>query len=164
MPQNPQYAVRLPKDQAERFEEYCEEKDISYAEALRRFTIRELEIEEGNQVRIAVQQSGSQQKEKEENEPIADGGQVIRPSLRLLGSLYASVALLIFLFLSLVAYFNISIPASIIELGFKLMLSTLIVAALIIPILYSSLPEKVDKRLYSGIGKASEFIPQKFKV
>lgn len=41
-----QYSTRLPSDDAEKLEQYCKEKDISKAEALRR-SVRELTDEDG---------------------------------------------------------------------------------------------------------------------
>jgi len=37
-----QFSVRLPSDTAEKLERYCEERDLSYADALRRFAEKEL--------------------------------------------------------------------------------------------------------------------------
>jgi hypothetical protein len=37
-----QYSVRLPSDTADKLEQYCEERDLSYADALRRFAEKEL--------------------------------------------------------------------------------------------------------------------------
>jgi hypothetical protein len=41
-----QYSTRLPSDDAKKLEQYCKEKDISKAEALRR-SVRELTDEDG---------------------------------------------------------------------------------------------------------------------
>jgi hypothetical protein len=55
-----QKATRLPKDQAERVEEYAEERDITEADALRRLVRIGLDEEEGGPI-------------------ITDGGQYLRP-------------------------------------------------------------------------------------
>jgi hypothetical protein len=41
-----QYSTRLPSDDAEKLEQYCEERDISKAEALRR-SVRQLTDKDG---------------------------------------------------------------------------------------------------------------------
>jgi len=156
---NPQYAVRLPEDQAERFEEYCDEKGISYAEALRRFTVRELDVEEGKQVRIAVQQSGNDDDEKE-NEVIADGGQVVRPMLQFMGAFYAVIGLTAF---GIMAFSTFVYPADfILSMGMDLIgitFSSLLMVAVLMIILYTDHPEKVDRLLYAGVRKASRVKP-----
>jgi len=144
--------VRLPADTLRRVERYAEEHDISKSDALRRMIEKGVDLEEAG---LTV--AASHQPDEEEKEVIADGGQVVRPMLNFLGAIYAFLSLSIFALMGLAAFGNVVL--SFIDYGsmFGMMLSSLLLVAVIMVVLYSNYPEKADRLLYSGVRKVSRF-------
>lgn len=146
--------VRLPKDTHRQVEEYAEDHDLSKSDALRRMIEKGIDLEEaGLTVAASQQKTGEPEKEKD---PIADGGQVVRPMLNFLGAIYAFFSLSMFALLGLAAG-NVVFPFIDYTSMFGMMFSSLLLVAAIMVVLYSNYPEKADRLLYSGVRKISRF-------
>jgi predicted transcriptional regulator len=150
-------SVRLHTDTKRRLEKYAEEHDVSRSTAIRRLLEKGADLEETGLTIAASHQPQEDEQEGEEKEAIADGGQVIRPMLNFLGAIYAFLSLSIFALMGLAAFGNVVV--SFIDYGsmFGMMLSSLLLVAVIMVVLYSNYPEKADRLLYSGVRKVSGF-------
>jgi len=139
-------SVRLEGDTLERAERYAEKHDVSRSTAIRRLLEKGADLEETG---ITVAASQTNTESDSEGEPIADGGTIVRDILNLMSALYATLTLSIFAGIGVSAVMNIPLPFAntIISWIFTLSLLTAVVT---IP-LYTDLPEKADRLLYSGI-------------
>ena len=146
--------VRLPADTLRRVEQYADDHDLSKSDALRRMIKKGVDLEEAG-LTVAASQQKTEEPEEEEKEVIADGGQVVRPMLNFLGAIYAFLSLSMFALLGLAAFGNVVLPFIDYGLMFGMMLSSLLLAAVIMVVLYSNYPEKADRLLYSGVRKVS---------
>lgn len=128
--------TRLPDDTYEEVMDYAEENDISKSEALRR------SIRTG----IQVEKSGLTRKE-EEKEAVTDGGrkEPIRNTLTYLNALWGLVGIL-----GLVGGFVL--PGSWASQSFLVALSSVILTGTTSVILWTEVPERIDRRGVSMVG------------
>lgn len=149
-------SLRLETDTKRRIERYAEKHDVSRSTAMRRLLEKGADLEEAG---LTVAASRSSRSEEEEKEVMADGGQVVRPMFNFMGAFYAFLSLSIFGVMALAA-FDI-LRFTFLNYGelFGVMMSSLLLVALVMILLYSDYPEKADQLLYSGVRKASGFKP-----
>jgi len=147
-------SLRLETDTKRRIERYAEKHDVSRSTAMRRLLEKGADLEEAG---LTVAVSHQSDEKEEEKKVVADGGQVVRPMLNFLGAIYAFLSLSIFALMGLAAFANVVLPF--IDYGsmFGMMLSSLLLVAVIMVVLYSNYPEKADRLLYSGVRKVSRF-------
>lgn len=142
-------SVRLEPDTRRRIENYAEVKGITKSAAMRRLLNKGADLEDAG---IAVAAStiennqgtrAVQPEEDEEKDLKADGGAVIRPILQFLGAFYAGSILVMFSFIAgLVVGFKFPlIPYG--ELA-PVIVSISVILALIMMMLYTEVPEKID--------------------
>jgi hypothetical protein len=131
--------ARLPDDVYEEVMEYAEENDISKSEALRRSIRTGVHIEKEGLTRKR------KATENEEKEPVADGGEVMRRMFAFLDALYAFLglgSLAGFLVLGYMGH-----PWSLRILAFSL--CNFMLLGVLSIVLWSSIPEKIDRWGYS---------------
>ena len=150
-------SVRLHTDTKQRVERYAEEHEVSRSTAIRRLLAKGADLEEAGLTVAASHQPREDNQEEEEKEVIADGGQVVRPMLNFLGAIYAFLSLSIFALMGLAAFGNVVLSFIDYGLMFGMMLSSLLLVAVIMVVLYSNYPEKADRLFYSGVRKVSRF-------
>ena len=141
-------SVRLEGDTLERAERYAEKHDVTRSVAIRRLLEKGADLEETG---ITVAASHTNTESDSEGEPIADGGTIVRDVLNLMSALYATLILSTFVGIGLSAIIDIPLPFANTILSWIIALS-LATAVVTIP-LYSKIPEKIDKAIYSGIDR-----------
>jgi hypothetical protein len=107
---------------------------------------------------LAVAASQQPTEKDEEKEMVADGGQVIRPTLSLMSAFYAVVSLTLFVVL-MGSYYTgnlADLPVNPISL-LSYMVSSLLAVALLTLFLYTDYPEHIDQYFYTGIRRVSRF-------
>lgn len=153
--------VRLPKDTLRQVEQYAEDREISKSDALRRMIEKGVDLEEAG-LTVAASHP-SKEEDDEEKEVVADGGQVVRPMLQFMGAFYAMIGLTTF---GIMAFSTFVYPIDfILGMGMDLIgmtLTALLLVGVLMIILYTDYPEKVDQLLYSGVQKISLAIPPIF--
>jgi hypothetical protein len=139
--------VRLPQDKVDRIEKLAEEKNITKSDATRRLIDKGIEFNDSGIETLVTETSDSQT--ESDRQPIADGGTIVRDVLNLMSALYATLTLSIFVGVGVSAVMDIPLPFANTLLSWIIALS-LLTAVVTVP-LYTDLPEKADKLLYSGI-------------
>lgn len=132
--------VRLPKDTLRRVEQYADNHDISKSDALRRMIEKGVDMEEAG-LAVAVSQKAA----GTDREPMADGGQVVRPIIQYMGAGYALLGLSSFLTALSVLVYPTQLVVDLFPDLFSIMLSSLVLLSVTMLILYTELPEKADR-------------------
>ena len=141
-------SVRLEGDTLERAERYAEKHDVTRSVAIRRLLEKGADLEETG---ITVAASQTNTESDSEGEPMADGGTIVRDVLNLMSALYATLTLSMFIAVGVSAVIDIPLPFAN-SILYSILALSFATAVVTIP-LYSKLPERIDRVIYSSIGR-----------
>lgn len=140
-------SVRLHTDTKRRVERYAEEHDVSRSTAIRRLLEKGADLEEAGLAIAASKQTGGEESD-EEKEVVADGSGTIRGGLTTSFGVVLAVAVL-----SWVGSFTSLVPAT---AALAITYSAITIDLILGGILYTSLPEKLDRIFYSGVNRIGQ--------
>lgn len=145
-------SVRLHTDTKRRVERYAEEHDVSRSTAIRRLLEKGADLEEAGLAIAASKQTGGEESDGEK-EVVADGSGTIRGGLTTSFGMMLAIAVV-----SWVGSFTSLVPTT---AALAITYSAITIDLILGGILYTSLPEKLDRIFYSGvnrIGQMTQFI------
>lgn len=150
--------TRVPSKLYQKIEEY--EREGAYmnqAEAVRNLLRAGLDAEaeeEPNKAEEAVEEAT--QEATEDAKPVADGGAIMRPTLRLMSGISLSLGVLLFTTLYVGGVMmDLTLPVAD---TFGFMISSLVTGAIFFLPTMTRYPERVDRRLWNFSGRVREVV------
>jgi len=154
---NEMFQARLNDDFAERIHEFRDEQYMSKSEAVRHLLRTGLEAEtDDEQTELEEAVEDATQEATEDTKPIADGGAIMRPTLRLMAGITLSLGVLSFMTLYVAGVMmDLSLPAADL-LGF--MFSSFLTGAIFFLPTMTRYPERIDRRLWNFSGRVRKVV------
>jgi hypothetical protein len=141
--------VRLAPDKVNKIEQLAEEKNITKSDATRRIIDKGIRFDESGIENLLTNTNNNRTEENQET--VADGGQVFRRLLHSVSGFYAVATISIFTAILYYSVVGISMPYP--DLWYIAVTACGLATSLSSVLLYTEIPERADRVLYSGVSR-----------